>query len=370
MNREDLSGHVEWDDLGPRTITFPKLELRIRRFADSIPFVAHIRKIKEPKRTLRYRSDDPVGKERNLSFRSKDGTRLWGTLEVPKGGTKLPTAILLHGSGQETRDSGSGFEERDLNVIQARPFRELSRKLIRHGIGVFRYDKRGVGKSGGNWKEVSRTNLLEDVIAATECVADRMKGKPVILVGFSEGANLAISAALKSRQIRGVVLAGARAHSLDRVILNKTLFKARRMKRPGAETRSEIARLRRIFQYVRSLHSKTGGKIKNVPWMGKSLALWSEQISNVPALEAKNLRIPVLLLHGEEDAEILVEECAAMAASLSKSHVPYEVHRFKGLNHFFTKACRDFPGFEYDVPYEMSDEIPDRIATWLRKISK
>lgn len=77
------------------------------------------------------------------------GVDLAGRLILPKGRGKVPIVVLVHGS------------ERD----SARDFYWLQRMLPAQGIGVFVYDKRGTGASGGAYSQ-DFDLLADDAVAA------------------------------------------------------------------------------------------------------------------------------------------------------------------------------------------------------------
>ena len=81
---------------------------------------------------------------------SNADVQLAGTLIKPLGPGPHPAVILVHASGAEDRD-------------YLLPF---ARFLIRHGIAVLGYDKRGVGGSTGDWNKASFDVLAGDVVAA------------------------------------------------------------------------------------------------------------------------------------------------------------------------------------------------------------
>ena len=83
-----------------------------------------------------------IEKREDIDF-SNGAVRLAGTLISPARGGKHPAIILVHGSGAENRE-------------YILPF---ARFLIRRGIAVLGYDKRGVGGSTGDWNAASFDDL-------------------------------------------------------------------------------------------------------------------------------------------------------------------------------------------------------------------
>ncbi len=79
-----------------------------------------------------------------LAFPSA-GIELVGRLYLPIGEGPFPAVVMVHGSGFRTRDESVN----------------LATRLVDTGIAVFRYDKRGVGDSGGAYEGVSTGNSNE-----------------------------------------------------------------------------------------------------------------------------------------------------------------------------------------------------------------
>lgn len=79
----------------------------------------------------------PQPASEDIKFES-DVTTLEGILDVPSGKGKFPLAVFVHGSGRRTRTD----------------YNEFVAVFLQNGIATFRYDKRGVGNSGGNYADV------------------------------------------------------------------------------------------------------------------------------------------------------------------------------------------------------------------------
>src|SRR5216110_3087091 len=82
---------------------------------------------------------------------------LAGTLTVPRGQKPFPAAILL---------SDSGPHDRDESLVGHRPFLVLADHLTRKGIAVLRFDKRGIGKSTGDYANATMEDFTGDAEAA------------------------------------------------------------------------------------------------------------------------------------------------------------------------------------------------------------
>lgn len=137
------------------------------------------------------RLTDPPYTVRAVEFAGE--VALSGTVFLPAGPGPFPAAVLIHGSGTSDRD-GLWY------VL-------IARALAEGGIAVLLPDKRGSGRSSGEWRTASFDDLAGDALAALEVLAaqpgvDRAR---LGLVGLSQGGWVAISAAKGRPQVAFVV---------------------------------------------------------------------------------------------------------------------------------------------------------------------
>lgn len=116
----------------------------------------------------------------NVMFQGA-GAQLAGQLVMPQGTGRVPIVVLVHGSEHDS----------------ALKFYSLQRQLPADGIGVFVYDKRGTGKSGGVYTQ-NYLLLADDAIAATN-EAKRLAGKRTGRVGYQGGSQAGWVAPLAAR---------------------------------------------------------------------------------------------------------------------------------------------------------------------------
>src|SRR5207244_9459986 len=98
------------------------------------------------------------------------GVALSGRLVMPKGNSRVPIVVLVHGS------------ERD----SARDFYALQRQFPTEGIGAFVYDKRGTGASTGRYTQ-DYLLLADDAIAAVH-EAKRLARGRADRIGYQAGS--------------------------------------------------------------------------------------------------------------------------------------------------------------------------------------
>jgi hypothetical protein len=77
-------------------------------------------------------------------FGATDGDRLSGSLCLPPSEAPVPAVVLL---------GVAGPNDRDLGFAGHRAFAVWADHLCREGVAVLRWDDRGVGASGGDWRQ-------------------------------------------------------------------------------------------------------------------------------------------------------------------------------------------------------------------------
>lgn len=102
---------------------------------------------------------------RNTTFKSH-GTTLAGRLVMPKGTGKVAVVVFVHGS-------------EDISALDSW---SLQRMLPAEGVGMFVYDKRGTGRSGGTYTQ--NFNLLADDAVAAVREARRLAGARLSRIGY------------------------------------------------------------------------------------------------------------------------------------------------------------------------------------------
>ena len=149
----------------------------------------------EPKKPYPYVSEE-------VKFPSEGGkVELAGTLTLPEGKKKFPTAILITGSGPQNRDE---------EFMTHKPFLILADHLSRNGIAVLRYDDRGFAQSTGNHGSATSADFANDVRAAIAYLRTRrdIDKDRIGLVGHSEGGLIAPIVAADTQVAFVVLLAG------------------------------------------------------------------------------------------------------------------------------------------------------------------
>ena len=112
-----------------------------------------------------------------------EDVELAGTLTLPNGPGPHPVVITMTGSGPHDRNESL----RPITLLE--PFAVIADALTSAGVGVLRYDDRGVGGSTGDYNAATVQELAEDARAAIDYLETRDDVDPgrIGLFGHSEG---------------------------------------------------------------------------------------------------------------------------------------------------------------------------------------
>lgn len=226
--------------------------------------------------------------------------RLAGTLLAAESGIPSQTALLLSGSGPLDRDS-------NMKRMSVEVSRQVAAHLAEDGIASFRYDKRGVGASGGDY----RTAGFHDNVADARAALDALRARPevdaeqIFVVGHSEGALIAMELAAASSGLAGAVFLAGAARSGEDLL--------RWQAAQVADTLPTIAKLilKVTRQDVRQSQAKRLHQLRESAddtlrvGLTRINAKWfREFMAYDPADSLPQIRIPVLAAVGAKDIQV------------------------------------------------------------------
>jgi pimeloyl-ACP methyl ester carboxylesterase len=133
-----------------------------------------------PKEVVPYREED-------VTFTNGPVT-LAGTLTIPEGPGPFPAFVMV---------TGSGLQNRDVEIFGFKIFRVIADDMTRHGIATLRYDDRGAGGSSGNIATSTTKDFAGDALAGLALLAARpeIDKTRIGVFGHSEGGAVAAIAA-------------------------------------------------------------------------------------------------------------------------------------------------------------------------------
>ena len=260
---------------------------------------------------------------------------LAGTLILPRTGGPVPAVVFLHGSGAEGRWAS----------------RFLATQLASHGIAALIFDKRGVGRSTGDWRQASIEDLAGDGAAAVARLLQETRIDPrrIGIHGHSQGGTLAPLVAVRSGRVAFVIASAAAGIPTDSTeiysILNSVLPQARTAA-DSASAREYVGELVAAAYHgaARTRLDALAATLRDRPWFfapppaGASYWTFSRDFGRYRPLEWwGRVRVPVLLVYGAADQRVPAAESAARitAALRGTGNRDVTVRLFPGADHTF-----------------------------------
>jgi pimeloyl-ACP methyl ester carboxylesterase len=262
------------------------------------------------------RSESYGYSQEEVTFKSGD-IGLAGLVLKPRPPGPHPAVVFIHGSGGSGRD----------NIW---PFL-MANHLAMNGVAVLLPDKRGTGKSAGDWKTADFWELATDALAGVGVLQAREGIDPrrVGLVGLSQGGWIAPLAAARSRQVAYVVDISGPAVTVKEQMLHETVQDLKRAHAPETSIQEVLDLFKLLERHLRG----------EVPWQEYEAALRAKRVG-IKAILFKDfpstpddwqlgfyhrigqfdpvpywhrLDVPILILYGEHDETQKVPVRASVA---------------------------------------------------------
>lgn len=290
------------------------------------------------------------------------GFNLAGTIIRPKTGAPAPALILVGGSGPTDRDE---------TVAGIPIFGHIARDLVNAGFVVVRYDKRGIGQSGGRAESATIADYAEDARSVLLWL-EKQKGVDkdrIGLVGHSEGALVSMLTAGRERGKVGAValLAGPSTSGAD-VVLEQQKLLLSKMPIDEAQRAEKVALQEKINQAVIKGTGwneipESARRVADTPWFYSFLTFDPEKAMN-------NTRQPVLIVQGELDVQVQPHHADKLAefARARRTKAAVEVVKVPGVNHLLVPAkTGDVTEYGSLGDAKVSPQITSAIADFMKK---
>lgn len=290
------------------------------------------------------------------------GFTLAGTISRPldAGTAPLPAVVLVGGSGPTDRDE---------TVYGIPIFAQLASELADGGFLVLRYDKRGVGQSGGRPEAATLEDYAEDLRGAVRFLDDRkdVDDRRIAVVGHSEGGMVAMITAEKENKVRALVLIATPGVSGAELNLAQIRHANELAGRSGEQLETTLALQQKIQEAV--LTGEGWDAIEpqlraraDTPWFKSFLEF-------DPARWMKDIDQPIMIVQGELDTQVApsnADRLRELAAARRKAPPP-NVLELPGINHLLVPAkTGEVAEYASLGDASISPVIAGAIADWLK----
>ncbi|HEY6327748.1 MAG TPA: alpha/beta fold hydrolase [Blastocatellia bacterium] len=300
---------------------------------------------------------------RPASFTEKEvqvGSGEWvlpGTLTLPVGPGPFPAAVLVHGSGPEDRNESAGPN---------RPFQDIAWGLASRGIAVLRYDKRNKVYPQKVVPLIAtftvKEETIDDALAAVALLRQTPGIDPnrVFVLGHSLGGRMAPRIAAQDSRIAGLVILAGSTKTLEQSFVDQLNYL---ISLGGPEGEADKAVLAQVTAQLEEL------KDPNLPdsavIIGASPVYWRDMNAYNPGQVAASLKVPILLLQGERDYQVTLEDLAGWKKYLAgRGNAQFKT--YPKLNHLFQEGEGKPAPREYMVPGHVPEYVIEDVAAWIK----
>lgn len=239
-------------------------------------------------------------------FVPANGFNLAATITWPSAAAAKAPAVVLIG--------GADAPNRDETIAGVPTFGRLAGELAKAGFVVLRYDRRGVGQSGGRPEAATIADYAEDARAALNWLSKRkdIDKDRLAVIGHHEGAAVALIAASREKKVKAVVLLGGPGTSGYDLILEQQQRVLGRMQLDQAERDARIVTQRRLMDAALTGRGWEGidpqvRATVDTPWFRSFLTF-------DPAAVMKKVKQPVLIVRASDDAQVAAHHADKLLA--------------------------------------------------------
>ena len=292
------------------------------------------------------------------------GFNLAASVTTPTGREQPPRgwpAVLLV--------PGIGLVDRDENLAGVPIFAELAAALSEAGYLVLRYDKRGIGQSGGRAESAALDSYVDDVLTVVRYLErrDDVDRDRIVVAAHGEGSWIALQAAARENDIDALALLAAPGTPGAELVLEQQQLRLEQYATPQDERQRQVALQERIIAAV--LDEGTWGDVPqhmrqraDTPWFRSFLEFEPERV-------VRRTRQPVLIVHGKLDRQIPVahaDRLAEMLEARRRREATLEVARLPGIDHRLLDASAGaIDEYSQLLDRRVSSEVITALTDWM-----
>ena len=291
--------------------------------------------------------------------------KLPGTLTLPKGEGPFPCVVLVQGSGPEDEDETVG---------QNKPFKDIAWGLATRGIAVLRYVKRtkqyGAASSDDPASLTVNDEVVNDARAAVSLLAAQPKidAKHIYVLGHSLGAYLGPRIASGDADIARLILLAGNTRPIEQLLAEQVRYLISLQSPPTVDAQNQLEAAEDAANDIERPDLKPGD---TVDVFGAKIpgSYWLDLRGYNPAELAAKLRVPMLILQGDRDYQVRMEDFDGWQKALAgRSNVTFK--SYPALNHLFIAGTGPSTPAEYDQPGHVSEDVIADIAAWIARGGK
>ncbi len=301
-----------------------------------------------------------VSKYTERNFKIYNGIyELPAIFTAPTQAGKHPLVIILPESGPTDRDGSYG---------ENRPYRDLAGAIGSNGYCTFRYDKRSLHygnllltAKAAYESYTCREEYLDDLYKAMDTLLTLPEVDPtrVYLLGHGQGGMLLPLIAKERKEVKGIAMLGTNYKRMQQMMMDQYDYLAK--VNPSKKGEFMEQKEKALYSMNKKLnplteHYKMPYEVQATYW------IWLNKYPHVEI--AKKLQIPILILHGDRDYQVNLENLEAWRKEFGKQ-ANVTIKNYPKLNHLFYSGGAESTYSEYFMIGNIPDYVAKDLIDWL-----
>lgn len=293
--------------------------------------------------------------ERPLTTPGPQGDLAGTLLEAGKG---APVVLIIPGSGPTDRDGNNPLG------VTAAPYRLLAEDLGKRGISSVRIDKRGMFGSKAAIPDANKVTIADYAADTHAWIASARAatGAPCVWVlGHSEGALVALTAGQRPEEICGVLIVAGTGRKLGTVMRD--------------QLRANPANAPILQPALAALDSlEAGNSVDSAALPAPLQPLFNaavqpfliDLLAKDPAKLAASIKVPILIVQGDKDIQVSLEDAMALASAQPKAQLAV----LPGVNHVLKTVAGEDRGANLaayaDPSLPVAESVVEAVASFVK----
>ncbi|MFD2673267.1 alpha/beta hydrolase family protein [Marinicrinis sediminis] len=289
-----------------------------------------------------------------------NGFELGGTLTLPIEGDRFPVVVLVHGSGATDRDE---------TILSNKPFRDLAWGLAEQGIAVYRYDKRNYTYPEVFAQDIEGTlyeETIDDAVAIVKILqsVQRIDPDQIFVLGHSIGGYAMPRIAEDSREAAGFIIMAGPARGHHELIPEQVEYL---VGLDGEVDETDQAQIEAVNKEIAKLD-----EIDTLAPTEKILGMYKTYVQDLiaydPVEKASSITKPVLLLQGERDYQVTMEDYQQWYEAFSSKR-NWTFQLYPKLNHLMMPGEGKPTNQEYTQVNSVDAQVMTDVAAWIQEMT-